>query len=94
MPYLDSLCVQKFMKNKINCFKNQKYHWSPSTDVLIIAGIAFIASTLGIGGGDGAAVFLIFFFAADPAINFVFAIFARPFVFLMSSVVEFLISLL
>ena len=49
-------------------------------------------------GGDGAAVFLIFFFAAaaEPAIIFVFAILTSPFVFLMSSVaaaVEFLISL-
>ena len=59
----------------------------------MIAGIVFILSVLGIEGGDGAAVFLIFFFAADPAINFVFAIFARPFVFLLSSVAEFLISL-
>ena len=46
-------------------------------------------------GGNGAAVFLIFFFAAkDPAINFVFVIFTRPFVFLLSSAAEFLISLL
>ncbi len=44
-------------------------------------------------GGDGAAVFLIFFLAAaDPAIIFKFVILASPFVFLMSSV-EFLISL-
>ena len=40
----------------------------------------------------GAAVFLVVFFAADPAINFVFVMLTRPFVFLISSV-EFLISL-
>ena len=62
-------------------------------DVFIITGIAFIVLALVIEGGDGAAAFLIFFFAADPAIIFVFVILARPFVFLMSSPAAFLISL-
>ena len=59
--------------------------------------MAFIAVDFAVEGGNGAAVFLIFFFAAaDPAIIFVFVILTSPFVFLISSgavAVEFLISL-
>ena len=66
---------------------------SPSMDVFIITGIASIVLDLVTAGGDGAAAFLIFFFAADPAIIFAFVILARPFVFLLSSPAAFLISL-
>ena len=62
-------------------------------DVFIITGIASIVLDLVTAGRDGAAAFLIFFFAADPAIIFAFVILARPFVFLLSSPAAFLISL-